>query len=1137
MYNYLDASARFRIGGRGTGRVKGGNRTVARAHSTVRHGRFRRGATVFALAVLVTLVVQGPSFGSLALSPRGDEPNRTVGFLQPALTSAPSASLSFAPAPFELASTFWGTTVSPIAPLLPYEAAAVAATPARTVVWPGATMGDAYDPLTNQIWKGAAAAEIAPTSEAAFAEWCRSVGCTPILQVPGEIDDPAIAAQIVNYSENVLGLHPVAWEIGNEPGFWSHWRQPWGSWNTTVPAPNSMEYAWEVHNYTLSMRQVDPTARIIGLPAVGRTPANDEIGKWIAAVISVDGPNISAISIHVYPDPAPTNDTLSEFYATLSPSNSLSVPARVPYLEGLIANLTASCGSCGPIALTFTEIGSAITGRPDADHYSLGFPGAMYMAAQMAQAIDFNLTNVDAFAAVLDTANSWFAISGNARPLFVLQSDILSHLGRDAYPVSFSGGFPGLYGVATRDPSDGNRSDLLVVNTNLSQSVQFAPSFPGAALSEPTAAWSWSNNSTEAPVSNYFPGAPGSYVLPPNSLVLFEQRPSRVVPVQFTESGLANGTRWFLGVGGRESTSASTSISEYLTPGTYRLVPGPGAGTPLARPHERWQAEPPMYVTVGQNGTSVSVPYFLQYSVNLAARPSFGGSVRPDVAWWNAGIPVTLTAAPAPGWVARGWVGGGSGNYTGPNSSVTLIPHGPLNETALFATGYVVNFTETGLPTGALWSVHVGSQVFSGDGRSLLALAANGTHAFTVGPVGRYASLPDQGTFTVEGAPINPIPINFTLAPSGYGVQFEEVGLPQGTNWSVTLGDSSSFSSNPTVSAYSGNGTYAYSVAPVPGYVPAPQGGELLIAGSGARVPISFSAASGNRSGYMVEFAENGLPIGYPWSVRVGDSTISGTGADLALPEPNGSFAYTVGVGSNYTARPYSGSFTVAGRSPAAVAVDFVPAADTDPEFPVVWQESGLPTGTEWSISLRNVTYGSTTSELVLEERHGAYMYNVTPIPGFFGSLDRGGFTVNDSAPAPFPIRFLRASTLWVIARGLPVGAHWAVRIGTASWVAHSSNVDLLVPVGTYTFSVSAPDHFSPDPANGSLLLSGRATNLTIEFTPVHSGSALGIPPIAALAQAATVATVLALSGAVTSALLIRSARRREPDSPPSAFR
>ena len=289
-------------------------------------------ATVVAVLLLAVL-----ASGVLTLLPAaGASPvptHPTSSALRTAVTLP--TSLTLGSNPIVLNSSFWGTTVSSRAPIFANESSIVLSTPARTVVWPGANSGDQYDPFTNLTWADNNTSAPTPTTEVDFVRWCRSVNCSAIFELPGEIDNATIAAEIVNYTEHTLGFRPSAYEIGNEPGFWVHWGQPWGLWGTDTGSPSAPQYAWEVNNYTKAIRAVDPNASIIGIPGIGRTLPH--LSTWVSDVIKVDGPNISAIALHSYPDLSPLDHNITQFYATLSSANPQSVPVRVPPLRADIA--------------------------------------------------------------------------------------------------------------------------------------------------------------------------------------------------------------------------------------------------------------------------------------------------------------------------------------------------------------------------------------------------------------------------------------------------------------------------------------------------------------------------------------------------------------------------------------------------------------------------------------------------------------------------------------------------------------------------------------------------------------------------------------------------------------------------------
>jgi YVTN family beta-propeller protein len=77
-----------------------------------------------------------------------------------------------------------------------------------------------------------------------------------------------------------------------------------------------------------------------------------------------------------------------------------------------------------------------------------------------------------------------------------------------------------------------------------------------------------------------------------------------------------------------------------------------------------------------------------------------------------------------------------------------------------------------------------------------------------------------------------------------YGVTFQESGLAAGTPWSVTLGGTTKRSSNASLMFLETNGTYAYTLGTVSGYVATPPSGNALVSGAATVVTVMFSSTA-----------------------------------------------------------------------------------------------------------------------------------------------------------------------------------------------------------------------------------------------------------------------------------------------------
>ncbi|MGC8620276.1 MAG: hypothetical protein ACP5LA_07265, partial [Thermoplasmata archaeon] len=85
-----------------------------------------------------------------------------------------------------------------------------------------------------------------------------------------------------------------------------------------------------------------------------------------------------------------------------------------------------------------------------------------------------------------------------------------------------------------------------------------------------------------------------------------------------------------------------------------------------------------------------------------------------------------------------------------------------------------------------------------------------------------------------------------------------------------------------------------------------------MIGGSGDTI---YSYLNKTIEYYKITFTESGLPTGTSWSVTLNGTTESSTTNTITFTEPNGTYAYSIGIIGGYTASPSSGTITVNGAN------------------------------------------------------------------------------------------------------------------------------------------------------------------------------------------------------------------------------
>jgi hypothetical protein len=151
-----------------------------------------------------------------------------------------------------------------------------------------------------------------------------------------------------------------------------------------------------------------------------------------------------------------------------------------------------------------------------------------------------------------------------------------------------------------------------------------------------------------------------------------------------------------------------------------------------------------------------------------------------------------------------------------------------------------------------------------------------------------------------------------------------------------------------------------------------------------------------------VAFEETGLRPDTDWSVTLNGTTNVSITGKITFAERNGTYPFDVGSIVGYTVATPTGFITVNGTNVTEV-VQFTPIP---PEtYSVKFAESGLPSGTNWSVTIAGQELYSTAPAVLFAELNGTHNYSVGPMTGYAATPNSGFVTVN-GAPVNVPITF-----------------------------------------------------------------------------------------------------------------------------------
>jgi YVTN family beta-propeller protein len=378
-------------------------------------------------------------------------------------------------------------------------------------------------------------------------------------------------------------------------------------------------------------------------------------------------------------------------------------------------------------------------------------------------------------------------------------------------------------------------------------------------------------------------------------------------------------------------------------------------------------------------------------------------------------------------------------------------------------SAYSVTFNETGLPAGTEWTAQLGSTAILDTNSSITFSSPNGTFNYSIWPIANF-EVNGSGQVTVAG---NSTVVNVTFREL-FGVDFSELGLPNGTTWNVTVDAVAQNFTAPWANFSEPNGSYRYSILPIPGYSTR-WNGNVTVIGLPVKVSVVFTEVT-----YLVTFSIKGLPAGTPWTVVVGSTPLSTSSPQISRSEPNGSYVYDFQPIAGYQT-PAQGAVNVQGTGASVVGTYFE-------LFAVHFVETGLPGGTAWSVSIGAATNRSTSTSIGFALTNGTFAYSVTA-PSGFRVTPTGNVTVNGSGPT-VTVAFVEVFLATFEEAGLPGGTPWGVTIGETTNRSTSPEISLVESNGTYDYAVGTVLGYDAyGPAN--VVINGLGVMVSIRFVAI----------------------------------------------------
>ncbi len=479
---------------------------------------------------------------------------------------------------------------------------------------------------------------------------------------------------------------------------------------------------------------------------------------------------------------------------------------------------------------------------------------------------------------------------------------------------------------------------------------------------------------------------------------------------------------------------------------------------------------------LNSNSNSLSIIIYIQFT-NMTEYSTGNTIVFSDVPgyyYYSATGPSKYIANPSEGY------------FTLNNTSLGIN----IKFSHLAVKNYTVFFNESGLPSNLKWSVTLNGTTVSTYQNTIYFTLPNGTYDYSVEtPIavgsGTEFTTTSGGVVIVDGSGVEIVVtyteefyLNMSVIPTGSGTVSPSSGwYPAGMD--ITL----------YPSAYAGYIFINWTGTGDGSYTGAQPTANIVMKG-----PINETALFAKV--YNVKFTESGLRTGTSWGVSIINTAGTvifqniTTNDFVTFSLPNGTYTFKVKNVSGYTVSPRNGKITVVGEQ-ISISVQF----SVIPQYySITFTESGLATGTSWSVTLNGVSETSSNSTIVFNVPNGTYTYTIGVIAGYRTINYSGAFTVSGNSMVIEVVWSVNLYDIKVSQSGIPNGTSWSVTLTGTTFNGKSVNVTLFSdnssvtftePNGTYFYKVNLPSEYTSSSYSGKVILNGGSGAASVYAKPV----------------------------------------------------
>lgn len=147
----------------------------------------------------------------------------------------------------------------------------------------------------------------------------------------------------------------------------------------------------------------------------------------------------------------------------------------------------------------------------------------------------------------------------------------------------------------------------------------------------------------------------------------------------------------------------------------------------------------------------------------------------------------------------------------------------------------------------------------------------------------------------------------------------------------------------------------------------------------------------------------------------------------------------------------------------------------------ITFTETGLPTGTSWSLSLGGVTETSSSASITFEVSNGTYFYAIQNVSGFIATNASSSIIINGYNES----KLVQFSKLYVVKfseSGIPAGTEWNVTLDSKNASSRNSSISFELINGSYNYSVPSIYPYNSTVNQGHVIVNGEGMTVNLKF-------------------------------------------------------